>query len=193
MTAKIRSLLLAIIALAATLVIATVPGVAPQVALLATTAIIMGGAGHPLSTPPDSLTWVEAYTNNRMDNYVNQSPLPGASTDNVLVVITPEQRILGFGFDPSFTFAGIFDGPFDKAVADGQKNLDKCIKGVGCAYNTGASTVTPTTDPTTQYIVYGYSQSSSVATMEKIALAKQYPDGGGPNVSFILTANGNRP
>ncbi|HKV17382.1 MAG TPA: hypothetical protein VJR50_00005, partial [Mycobacterium sp.] len=148
MTAKIRSLLLAIIALAATLVIATVPGVAPQVALLATTAIIMGGAGHPLSTPPDSLPWVLDYTDNRLTHYVDQSGFtgtPGTPADNTLVVITPESRILGFGFDPSFTFRGIFDGPFDKAVAEGQQNLDLCLKGNGdCDYNADASTVDPT-------------------------------------------------
>lgn len=192
MIVRFRSLLLAIIALAATVVIATVPGVAPQVALLATTAIIMGGAGHPLGTPPDSLAFVTDYTNNRMTNYVNQSGLPGTPTTDTLVVITPEARILGFGFDPSFTFRGIFDGPFDKAVAVGQKNLDLCIKGdPSCAYNQQVSTVTPTTND--QFVVYGYSQSSTIATLEKIALAKQYPNGGGPNVSFVLTANGNRP
>jgi PE-PPE domain len=193
MKAKLRSLVLAVLALAATAVIATVPGVAPQVALLATTALIMGGAGHPLGTPPDSPYFVDQYTSNRLTNYVNQSGFTGSSgPDNTVVVITPEARILGFGFDPSFTFRGIFDGPFDKAVAVGQRNLDNCIEGAYCKYNQDASTGAP--DPNTDFIVYGYSQSSSIATMEKIALMERYPDGeGSPKVSFVLTANGNRP
>ncbi len=192
MSAKLRSLLLAVLALAATVVIAAVPGVAPQIALLATTAIIMGGAGHPLSTPPDSLPWVLDYRDNRMTNYVNQSGLPGTPTTRTLVVITPEARILGFGFDPSFTFRGIFDGPFDKAVATGTDNLDACIHAASdCPYNAGASTVAPSA--TDSFVVYGYSQSSSIATMEKIRLKQEYPNGGGPDVSFVLTANGNRP
>ena len=127
MSAKLRSLLLAVLALAATVVIATVPGVAPQVALLATTALIMGGAGHPLSTPPDSLGLRRRLPGRRMTNYIIPS---GAGTRPTTFWWSshPEKRILGFGFDPSFTFSGIFDGPFDKAVADGQKNLDLCIK-----------------------------------------------------------------
>ncbi|RDH79057.1 PE-PPE domain-containing protein [Mycolicibacterium moriokaense] len=198
MAVKLRSFFLAVLAIAATVVIATVPGVAPQVALLAATAIIMGGAGHSLAPPPgDDAAFVEAYTANRLNNYVDQSGLPGAPTDKTLVVITPEQRILGFGFDPSFTFRGIFDGPFDQAVSDGQRNLDLCLKGdANCAYNQDAST--PGATGSTSYIVYGYSQSSSVATMEKIALAQQYPKattapGEAPDIAFDLTANGNRP
>jgi hypothetical protein len=162
---------------------------------LATTALIMGGAGHPLGTPPDSPDFVTQYVNNRLTNYVDQSGFtgaPGTSPANTVVVITPEARILGFGFAPAFTFRGIFDGPFDKAVATGTDNLDNCIKGAAdCAYNQSASTGAP--DPNSEFIVYGYSQSSTIATMEKIRLKEQYPNGGGPKVSFVLTANGNRP
>jgi len=188
MGAQLRSLVLAILALAATVLIATVPGVAPQVALLATTALIMGGAGHPLSIPPDSLGFVTRYR----DVGVNQYIIPSGTTpDKVVVVPTPEARLLGSGFDPFFTFRGLFDGPFDKAVAEGVKDLDACIRVSGCVYTQAASTGAPASGDS--FIVYGYSQSSTIATFEKIALAKQYPNGGGPTVSFILTANGNRP
>jgi len=188
MGARVRSLFLAILALAATVLIATVPGVAPQVALLATTALIMGGAGHPLSIPPDSLGFVTRYR----DVGVNQYIIPSGTTpDKVVVVPTPEARLLGFGFDPFFTFRGLFDGPFDKAVAEGVKDLDACIQVSGCVYTQAASTGAPASGDS--FIVYGYSQSSTIATFEKIALAKQYPNGDGPTVSFILTANGNRP
>ena len=192
MGAKLRSLVLAILALAATVVIATVPGVAPQVALLATTttALIMGGAGHPLSIPPDTLPFVTRYRDVAVNQYIVPS---GASPDNVVVVPTPEARLLGVGFDPFFTFRGLFDGPFDKAVATGVRNLDACIEVSGCVYTEEASTGAPPS-ATDSFIVYGYSQSSTIATFEKIALMERYPGGvGSPQVSFILTANGNRP
>ena len=192
MGAKLRSLVLAILALAATVVIATVPGVAPQVALLATTALIMGGAGHPLSTPPDSLGFVKRYRDVGLNNYIEPS---GADPDKAVVVITPEARLLGVGFDPFFTFRGLFDGPFDKAVAVGVKDLDRCIETPGdCVYNQAGSIGAPAKGDS--FIVYGYSQSSTIATFEKIALMERYPQGkdsGSPDVSFLLTANGNRP
>jgi PE-PPE domain len=188
-SAKIRSLVLAILALAGTVLIAIVPSVVPQVALAATTALIMGGAGHPLSPPPDRLGFVTRYRDVGVNQYIIPS---GTVPDNVVVVITPEARLLGFGFDPFFTFKGIFDGPFDKAVATGQQNLDLCINGsTDCPYNQLASGQAPTANDS--FIVYGYSQSSTIATLEKRALIEQYPNGGGPKVSFLLTANGNRP
>jgi hypothetical protein len=188
-SAKIRSLVLAILALAGTVLIAIVPSGVPQVALAATTALIMGGAGHPLSTPPDKLGFVTRYRDVGVNQYIIPS---GTVPNNVVVVITPEARLLGFGFDPFFTFKGLFDGPFDKAVATGQRNLDLCINGsTDCPYNQLASGQAPTANDS--FIVYGYSQSSTIATLEKRALIEQYPNGGGPTVSFLLTANGNRP
>ena len=197
MGAKLRSLVLAVLALAATVLIATVPGVAPQVALLATTALIMGGAGHPLSTPPDSLAFVKRYRDVGLNNYIIPS---GANPQKAVVVITPEARLLGVGFDPFFTFRGLFDGPFDKAVAVGVKDLDTCIETPGdCVYNQAGSIGAPAEGDS--FIVYGYSQSSTIATFEKIALMERYRYPGNvdingnpsPDVSFILTANGNRP
>lgn len=168
--------------------IAAMPTIAPQVALAAT-ALIMGGAGHPLSTPPDTLPFVNRYTNVGVEQYI--TPAFGTPS-NVVVVVTPQARLLGFGFDPFFTFRGLFDGPFDKAVREGQQNLDRCITGEGtCVYNTAASGQAP--NSTDEFIVYGYSQSSAVATLEKRELMARYPHGGGPTVSFMLTANGNRP
>jgi hypothetical protein len=189
---KIRSFALAVLALAATVLMAFSPTVVPQVALLATTALIMGGAGHSLGTPPDSLAFVNRYKDVGLNNYIIPS---GTTPDKTVVVVTPEARILGFGFDPAFTFRGIFDGPFDPAVATGQQNLDACIHGrADCVYNqqaAGAPTVPGVGD---SIIVYGYSQSSTIATLEKISLMQQYPGGvNSPDVSFLLTANGNRP
>ena len=117
MGTRIRSLGLAIFAVLTVALLAVVPSVAPQMVLAATTtALIMGGAGHSLGTPPDSLSFVTGYLDNRVTNYVIPS---GTTPTKTVAVITPEARILGFGFDPAFTFQGIFDGPFDPAVADG--------------------------------------------------------------------------
>jgi hypothetical protein len=193
-SAKIRSLVLAILALAGTVLIAIVPSGVPQVALAATTALIMGGAGHPLSTPPDKLGFVTRYRDVGVNQYIIPS---GTVPNNVVVVITPEARLLGFGFDPFFTFKGLFDGPFDKAVAGGVVDLNTCIETPGdCVYNQPGSIGAPTEGDS--FIVYGYSQSSTIATLEKRALIERYGDGTGPNgpgptVSFVLTANGNRP
>jgi hypothetical protein len=162
-----------------------------------TTALIMGGAGHPLSTPPDNLPFVIRYRDIGVTNYIDPAaadPNTGIAgpVDKQVVVITPEQRLLGSGFDPIFSFDGFFDMTFDQAVAIGQKNLDNCIHASDCEYNPDASTGTPETDDS--FVVYSYSQSSTIATLEKRALAAQYPGGvGSPNVSFVLTANGNRP
>lgn len=198
MRTNIRSLAVAIFAILAALLLTTLPTIAPQVALAAT-ALIMGGAGHSLAippdtlpgvrTPPDTLAFVERYTAVGLNQYID--PALGTEPDEVVVVVTPEARILGFGFDPAFTFRGIFDGPFDPAVAQGQKNLDDCINGrPSCVYSTAASDGTPTAGD--DFIVYGYSQSSAVATLEKRWL-KDHPPAPGTTVSFLLTANGNRP
>jgi hypothetical protein len=166
--------------------------------LTATTALIMGGAGHPLSTPPDSLPFVIRYSDVGVDNYINPAaadPSTGIAgpVNKRVVVITPEQRLLGVGFDPFFSFDGFFNSTFDKAVAEGQKSLDGCIHAnAACKYNPEASTGAPAERDS--FVVYGYSQSSTIATLEKRALAAKYPGGhGSPNVSFVLTANGNRP
>ena len=47
--------------------------------------------------------------------------------------------------------------------------------------------------PGDTFVVYGFSQSSTIATLEKRALAAEYAPGEGPDVSFVLIANGNRP
>lgn len=186
---RIRSLVVAIFAVLTVALMAIMPSIAPQV-VLAATALIMGGAGHSLATPPDTLPFVQRYTKVGVEQYI--TPALGQAPDEVVVVVTPEARILGFGFDPAFTFRGIFDGPFDKAVAEGQQSLHGCITGGSeCVYNPAASTEEPTPEDT--FIVYGYSQSSAIATLEKRVLIDEDPTGSTHHVMFLLTANGNRP
>jgi PE-PPE domain len=58
-------------------------------------------------------------------------------------------------------------------------------------YNTGVGSAAPASDDT--FVVFGYSQSATIGTFEKRSLAAEFPDGGGPDVSFTFTGNGNRP
>ncbi len=80
---------------------------------------------------------------------------------------------------------------FDDSVAAGRQNLDNCIKASGCVYNGEVGSAPPA--PTDTFVVFGYSQSATIATLEKRALAAQYPVGTGPDVSFVLIGNPNRP
>ena len=184
MRSALRSVGVAILALVVAVVLAFDSTMASLFTLTATTALIMGGAGHPLGTPPDDLPFVRKYRDVAVDNYINPATTPDVTKQ--VVVITPEQRLLGVGFDPFFSFDGFFDMTFDEAVTIGQANLDSCIRTSGCDYNQAASTDAPAAGDS--FVVYGYSQSSTIATLEKRALA-----GGGLPVSFVLIANGNRP
>ena len=78
---------------------------------------------------------------------------------------------------------------FDQSVAQGVTDLDNCITAANCGYDVGDKA--PTVDDT--FVAFAYSQSATIATFEKRELAAEYPNGGGPDVSFVLTANGNRP
>jgi hypothetical protein len=40
--------------------------------LASTTALIMGGTGHPLSTPPDTTSFVQQYMGLAVDNYISR-------------------------------------------------------------------------------------------------------------------------
>lgn len=186
----IRSAGFAVLAIAAAVLLAFTSTITATITsaltLAVTTALIMGGTGHPLSTPPDTIDFVKQYTTMAVVNYidpasVSSAGIPGPVTNKV-AVITPEQ----FRFDTGFK-----DMKFDDSVAAGQKNLHNCITGTACDYNGDIGSAAP--DPNDSLVVFGYSQSAVVATMEKRALAAQYPAGTGPEVSFVLIANPNRP
>jgi len=150
-----------------------------------TTALIMGGSGHPLSTPPDATSFVQQYMGMAVDNYIAPSstatPATGVPTGpyNQVAVITPAQ------FAPEHGTL-----TFDQSVAEGMASLDNCINSNVCAYNPDVGSTAPASTDT--FVVFGYSQSATIATLEKRSLADQFANVQGPNVSFVLIANGNR-
>ncbi|MCX2940086.1 PE-PPE domain-containing protein [Mycobacterium pinniadriaticum] len=144
----------------------------------------MGGTGHSLSPAEDTDEFVESYIAGAVGNYVDPASTLGAGIPagpyNGVAVVTPEQ------FAPD---TGTLT--YDQSVALGVQNLDNCIKGTSCNYNTEVGSVAPA--PGDTFVVYGFSQSSTIATLEKRSLAAEYAYGEGPDVSFVLIANGNRP
>lgn len=181
-----RSTAVGIAALAAFLsvVLMTTTTAALKLLLTGTTVLVMGGTGHSLSPAEDTNAFVESYIASAVGNYV--APASTLSTGipsgpyNGVAVITPEQSAPNNG---TLTF--------DQSVALGRQNLDNCIKATSCEYNDQVGSVAPA--PGDTFVVYGFSQSSTVATLEKRALAAEYAPGEGPDVSFVLIANGNRP
>ena len=135
----------------------------PLVALTAT-ALIMGGTGHPLSTPQDSPEFINSYTTDANNDYIVLTGFCGAGSCTPTAVSTPEQ------FMP---VSGTM--PFDQSVGQGVTNLDQAIN----AQPAGESIV-----------VFGYSQSARIASIEKGNLAAA---GSTLPVSFVLIGNPNRP
>ncbi len=149
------------------------------------TVLVMGGTGHSLSPDEDTNQFVQDYMASALGNYVAPASTLGTGVPggpyNAVAVITPEQSAPNNG---TLTF--------DQSVALGRQNLDNCIKATSsCSYNDQVGSVAPT--PGDTFVVYGFSQSSTISTLEKRALAAEYAPGEGPDVSFVLTANGNRP
>ena len=173
----------AILAIVLMMVTSTMTSLLTTTAIAATTALIMGGTGNPLSTEKDTLSYVQKYLGMAVDNYIAPSgvatPPPGASY-NPVAVITPEEWAPQHG-----TLS------LDQSIAIGTTNLDNCIKASNCEYNTDVGSAAPAGGD--EFVVFGYSQSATIGTLEKRALAAQYPDEGGPDVSFVFIGNGNRP
>lgn len=185
MRVTVRSTSLAVAALAMVLSLAMMSTTAAfRLLLTGATVLAMGGTGHSLSPSEDTDEFVENYLSVAVGNYVD--PASTLSTGipegpyNSVAVVTPAE------FAPD---TGTLT--FDQSVALGRQNLDNCIKGTSCNYNTEVGSVAPSVGDT--FVVYGFSQSATVATLEKRLLAAEYADGEGPQVSFVLVANGNRP
>lgn len=155
-------------------------------ALAATTALIMGGTGDPLLPPKDTNEFVEQYMGMAVDNYITPSSnLPTGIPQgpyNPVAVYTPAE----FRTDPNGS--GL---TYDESVALGLVNLHNCITASGCVFNTDVGSAAP--QPGDSFVVFGYSQSATIATLEKRRLAAEFADGQGPDVNFVLIGNGNRP
>jgi hypothetical protein len=160
----LRTCAVVMLAMATTIVLAGVQTMVMPVVLLAATALIMGGTGHPLSSPQDSPEFIETYTNEATNNYIVLTGFCGAETCTPTAVSTPEQ------FMP---VSGTM--PFDQSVTQGTTNLDHAIN----AQPAG-----------TAIVVFGYSQSARIASIEKRDLAAS---GSTLPVSFVLIGNPNRP
>ena len=181
MVGCLRLLRPAVLGVVCAAVVGSVGPLTIGVQLSATTALIMGGTGHPLvGESPD---FVAPFVRGALENYIAPTgPTRAGSTDpgayHAVAVYTPEQ------FWPT-------DGPdlFDTSVAAGVDNLDHCLQGrTSCKADHFGDDSAVATD----YVVFGYSQSARIATIEKrnlMALSNSTE----PGVSFVLIANPNRP
>ena len=152
-----------VLSLASTIVLAGMQTMTVLVALTAT-ALIMGGTGHPLSTPQDTPEFINGYTTDANNDYIVLTGFCGTSACTPTAVSTPEQ------FMP---VSGAM--PFDQSVAQGVVNLDQAMN----AQPVGESMV-----------VFGYSQSARIASIQKGNLAAA---GSTLPASFVLIGNPNRP
>jgi hypothetical protein len=195
MRTLIRSLGATIVALLGVIVLA-IAWTATTAVQLAATALIMGGTGHPLGTPPeDPLSYINPYLDNAINGFINPAAAAPTGTGNAPIaavglgddryaIITPEQF---FPVSGSMTF--------DDSVAIGLANLDSCLRGTGCQYNDNAllSPAAPAAPPVPgdEFDIFGYSQSAVIASLEKQAAIDN--PGQLPNLHFFLLANPMRP
>ncbi|WP_193047890.1 PE-PPE domain-containing protein [Mycolicibacterium baixiangningiae] len=158
------------------------------VQLLAVTVLAMGGTQHPLVDGQggwaDDPAFVSAYVDDAIRVYVAPSGAvrgdPADAEYAGVAVHTPEE------FGPVFGTK-----TFDDSVAAGTDNLDKCVHGSAQCVS---HTMTGDPQPGAPIVVYGYSQSAVIATIEKRKLIEQYNETGeAPDVTFVLLANPNRP
>jgi hypothetical protein len=177
----LRSVLLVLLAVLGAVSVGMWSTITAAVKLVAATALIMGGTQHPLSVPPDTQAFVNSYVAGAQNNYIVPGgfcPIAGCGT--VVAVVTPEQFFPIFG-----------STTFDQSVAQGVSNLNNCVGGgsTNCVTNQSI----PGTSPppySGPFVIYGYSQSATVATLEKRILAAE-PNP--PATSFDLIADPNRP
>jgi hypothetical protein len=214
MAIRLRLLCLAALSILCTTVIGAAVPPTIGVQLAATTALIMGGTGHPLVSPilgpasanpsgssvsypfGESADFVGKFVQGALDLFIAPTGSDRADpTDpggyNVVAVQTPEQFWPVSGADV-----------FDTSVAAGVTNLNSCVQGrSSCkAHYFGADAAL-----TSDYVIFGYSQSARIATIEKRNLIAQYrnPDGtwlpaidstgAELRASFVLIGNPNRP
>ena len=165
-------------------VILAVPTAIHTAVSLTATALYLGGTGHPLTIPEETPDYISGYVDWAYDNFVGPSGLctggdPGCAQT---AVFTPAQ------FWP---ITGLSAMRFDDSVAAGLTNLDRCLRGAPCMVTDSPFTSTVTRTLTdTSYTVFSYSQSGTVASIEKSDLIAHPPSG---TVSFAFESNPNRP
>lgn len=155
-------------------VVSMFPVLFSSVAAAGTTVLVMGGTGNPLSTPPDTIEYVQSYTSAVVNNFVLPSSMTGTGIPggpyNTVAAITPERST-----------------DIRESIAEGLVNLDGCIESTTCDYNEDIGSAAPSRSDT--FVVFGYSQSAAIAMLEKAKLAADYAPGEGPEVSFVVTGS----
>lgn len=176
-----RSALTALLVAVATIVGAFLTTVSSVVALTGT-ALFMGGTGHTLTIPgPDPSSYIDEYVTWAYENFVGPSELCG-------VVCTPAAAYTPAEFWPN---TGLRSMTFDESTAIGLANLNDCLRGVPCRV-----TDPPFTSSTTRsladssFTVFGYSDSATIASIQKSNMIAHPPSG---SVNFVLLSSGNRP
>ncbi|MET0699769.1 MAG: PE-PPE domain-containing protein [Mycobacterium sp.] len=164
-----RSPVMLVTAIAAVVTVGLATPVTAAPHLMGATALIMGGTGQSLS-PLDPPSFVTDYLTDAV-GFINASPGQPAITRTVAVA-TPEQF---------FPVAGLLT--FNASVAQGRTLLHNAIES--------------TLSPGNPVVVYGYSQSAVIASLEKQDLIRYYlahPEETLPaDLSFVLLANPMRP
>jgi hypothetical protein len=146
-------------------------------ALAATTALVMGGTGHPLSTPPDTIPYVRGYLDQAVGNFISPASTgPGGIAQgpyNAVAVITPEEDWPNYG-----------NLPIEESITQGLAALHGCLTSHVCDHNPDMGSTAPS--PGDRFVVFGFSQSATIAMIEKARLAAEYAEGEGPDVSFVV-------
>ena len=180
-----RSIVASLIVVGSAVLMTLPSSISPTLTLTATT-LYMGGTDHPLSAPLDTPAYIDSYVNWAYTDFVGPSGLctggdPGCVP---LALYSPEQ------FWP---VTGLSDMDFDRSVAIGLANLDSCLRSVPCTVTDPPYTTTgpPRQLTDTSYIVFGYSQSGTIASIEKSNLIAHPP--APTTVSFVFESNPNRP
>jgi hypothetical protein len=192
---KLHSLGIGAMVLGGVVGLAACPSMTTAVQMSAKTALIMGGTEHPLVNPngrdASGDYWLVdpvysgQYVSDAGSLYVE--PAGGAGEQyRMVATYTPEEFFPVFG-----------KTSFDASVATGVAGLDSCLEGTGCV----SRTMPGGPDETSGFVVFGYSQSARVATVEKRDLIERYgadnPNAVGPedapDVAFVLIGNPNRP
>jgi len=189
MRLAIRSFVLAFLVIVTALLIGLTETTTAAFTLAATTVLVTTWQGDPLSTPPDTVEQVQAVLALAVDKFV--TPASTATTPDPTGIPTgPYNAVAVIGIPP---LGG------DEARQNNLENVDNCIQGSGCIYNTSVGSAAPQPYVSEEqrgdtFIVGAYSEATTWATLEKRALAEQYPIAGtGPQVSFMLLSNLNRP
>ena len=165
-----RSVLVAVLAVIATVVLGIATTIGATITLTATTALIVPGTGTP---NPGS---VGRYESNARDYYIETTTAlcqPSCATE-------PVPYIAQFWPFPFPGWGGLSGAKWNVSVASGVAQLTSDLIGT---YN-------PT--PDSQVVVFGYSQGATVASQVKRNLG-QLSDAQKADIAFVLIGNPNRP